>query len=145
MVHLNLAQTLKWQGRDDEVKAELDRHDWTASSSLFRLGAEVLRGGPDIERHMRAAAADGELTAEAVYTWPIFRELRKGETFKDMMKRVFGPDSAEQKNRFAAVFLDFDYERKLHRLATLAKEKPTEKAETTRVPESLEKPDPIVH
>jgi hypothetical protein len=127
MVAINLAQTLKWQGQEEAARIELDRHDWESASRLFRLGAEVIREGPDVEKHMRGAVADGDLSADAVYAWPLFRRLREMPDFDDMVKRVFGDGIAGPSNEFAAAFLDFDYEETLRKLARVGRERATAK------------------
>jgi hypothetical protein len=121
MVAVNLAQAMKWAGDETGCVRELTKHDWEASSAVFKLVVEVLREGPDVEKLLARAVSDGDIDEYSVYEWPVFQAWRKTTEFADVMKRVFGEGSREPEGEFAASLLDFDYRKTLEKLQRLGR------------------------
>jgi hypothetical protein len=109
-VLINLAQSLKWQKRDSECEALLAEEDWGATNSLFRFCAHVLRDEAEVSQHLTRAVADGELTLESIYSWPVFQGFRKRPDFSSLLDKAFGVGWKRPEETFPASLLDFKHD-----------------------------------
>ena len=109
MVLVNLAQTYKWQGRNEECKDLLIPHDWEATSDQFRLCVAVLRD-EDAEDYLTRAVKSGDISLFDLYEWPVFSKFRERDEFPAIVERVFGPDARPPLEKFPASLLDFSHE-----------------------------------
>ena len=131
IVTINLAQTLKWQDRDEEARALLEPIDWQATSNLFRACAAALRDPNQFGDLLTAAVRDKEIRLEDLYEWPVFTEIRKDSRFPDWIKQAFGGSDSPTTQRFAPSLLDFKRETTLTDLINLLDPKSGFKLERT--------------
>lgn len=79
---LNYWQSIKWQGRFDEIKDELEKADFSGKDSLVRLGYfALLDKTDDFFKLMPEVIKSESLSYEGVDIFPIFREMRKDERY----------------------------------------------------------------
>ncbi|MFZ0946327.1 MAG: hypothetical protein WAN54_20720 [Syntrophobacteraceae bacterium] len=75
---INYWQSLKWQGRFDEVRPEIEKIDFSAKDELFEAFRFALL---DQEENFFPLSDNlvkiGKLTTSNLEEWPIFREIRK--------------------------------------------------------------------
>ncbi len=95
---LNLAQAYKWSGNNEKCREILGQKNW-GSSYKFQLGEDVLR-----DEYDRASLVMKQLgheiipeknpidSEEAYRTWPIFREFRKTEQFREAFREIFNKE-----------------------------------------------------
>lgn len=90
-IELNLAQAYKWAGKNDECLSVLQNLDTSAMSYDLLIPKMVLEDKYDeVYSLMKRLGATSEiLTKEAYREWPIFRELRKQDKFKEIFQEVF--------------------------------------------------------
>ena len=115
MVLVNLAQTYKWQGRDEECRELLRQHDWEAASDQFRLCVAVLRD-ENAEEYLTRAVKSGDVGLSDLYEWPVFLKFRELEDFPAIVERVFGADAQPPLEKFPALLLNFSHEDTLRAL-----------------------------
>jgi len=91
---LNQAQTYKWMGLETECKALIDSIDLTASNELFKMACYIL-----LDKFDKAASSmkivgnqPAMINKEHYYDWPIFKEFRKTEFFKEAYEEIFGSE-----------------------------------------------------
>ena len=113
MVIINLAQTLKWQGREDEARAVLEKTDWAATNNLFRLSVAALRDPENFPDLLIAAAREKSISLEDIYEWPVFNEIRRDERFSDWVQDAFGCPGSVSNEVFSPALLNFDHEASL--------------------------------
>ncbi|HZI56051.1 MAG TPA: hypothetical protein VFF39_04720 [Verrucomicrobiae bacterium] len=84
---LNYWQSLKWGGRFDEVKSDIESADFSAKDELFQIGRYALLD--DVENFVKllpiVLGAD-KLDEEKLVTWPIFKEMVKTERVSEFLK-----------------------------------------------------------
>lgn len=89
---LNLAQSHKWLGNDIECKKALKQIDWTACLHELLLPKHVLMG--DYQSAYicmeRIGNANRIISPSAYREWPIFKEFREEEKFKQTYEKIFG-------------------------------------------------------
>lgn len=92
MVIINLAIALKFGKQPDEARAELARHDWSATLPEFRLAISVLENNfTRAAAQMVGIGKEGEsIKRHAYLTWPLFREFRASQEFLEAFERVYG-------------------------------------------------------
>ena len=115
MAIVNLAQTYKWQGRDEDCKNLLREHDWEATSDQFRLCAAVLND-EDAEQYLTRAVKSGDIIRADLYEWPVFSRFRELKEFPAVVERVFGSDAKPPLDKFPALLLNFSHEDTIRRL-----------------------------
>ena len=116
MVRVNLAQTYKWQGRNEDCEKLLCEHDWEAANDQFRLCVAVLREQEDAEQYLARAAGSGAIRLSDLYEWPLFTKFRQQEEFSAIVERVFGRDARPPLEKFPASLLNFSHEETLREL-----------------------------
>jgi hypothetical protein len=90
---INRAQAYKWSGKEEEAKKIVERVDWGASSANFRLAAAVINDDyVGVARLMKIVPKEGEdgIAASDYRLWPLFKEIRKVESFQRAFKSKFG-------------------------------------------------------
>lgn len=94
---VNLAQSHKWSGDDQQCLTTLNAEDWSACAEKFKLGAAVLRDDfPEAANLMRKIGSAGDPDALAYGDWPMFKEFRKSAEFATAYKEVFGPAAYDE-------------------------------------------------
>jgi len=84
VARLNVWQCRKWAG--DDIRAEVEKHDFSATDDRYVLGSLALKD--DIDGAMRLAhrlVETSALTASDLREWPIFRAFRRDERWVDMV------------------------------------------------------------
>lgn len=79
---INYWQSLKWQGRFEEVRSEVEKSDFSAKEPIFKLALYALLD--DKERFFRllpSVLKNEGLSYHALDTWPIFRGMRLSEEY----------------------------------------------------------------
>jgi len=74
---LNYWQTLKWQGRYEEVRAEVENADYSAKDEVYQLGLFALKSDLDALFSLADKTIQRSALGIDVFdNWPIFREMR---------------------------------------------------------------------
>lgn len=80
--------------KKDECKKVLEKHDWSATSDKFKLAIAVLNEEYDkaILLMKSVGSTNSHVTKDAYREWPLFREFRKTDVFKETYKEIFGEE-----------------------------------------------------
>jgi hypothetical protein len=80
--------------KKDECKKVLEKHDWSATSDKFKLAIAILYEEYDkaILLMKTVGSSNSHITKDAYREWPLFRELRKTDKFKETYKEIFGEE-----------------------------------------------------
>lgn len=91
MMLINLANAIKLQNRKEEAKKLVDEVDWSAKSYMFRVGACAIEDKIDeICEIMILIGKSGEVSSVDYREWPLFRNIRKSDKFKETFEKIFG-------------------------------------------------------
>ena len=92
MMVVNRAQAYKWRGDSSKCKNIMESEDWSASQDSFKLADTVLKDdvGASAEIMRRIGAKHDVVTKESYRDWPLFREIRRQELFRETYEKVFG-------------------------------------------------------
>jgi hypothetical protein len=91
MMIVNLANSLRLQGKESNAKKLLDREDWGAVSDDFAIGVAAVRGDvSEVASLMRRIGNNGRPNIEDYRTWPVFRGIRSKSEFQAAFLEVFG-------------------------------------------------------
>lgn len=90
-IELNLAQAYKWSGQNDKCLAVLRDLDTSAMNLDLQIPKKVLEENYDeVYPMMQSLGSSSDiLTKEAYREWPIFKDIRKQEKFKNVFEMVF--------------------------------------------------------
>ena len=93
-IQLNRAQTYKWLGDNEKCVEIIKEHDWSAFNDLFKLASQVLIDDFDNAiLTMKSIGNDSNTMNKAFYRdWPIFKEFRKTEKFKEAYTEIYGDE-----------------------------------------------------
>jgi hypothetical protein len=92
---LNRAQAYKWANNQGVCEKILAAEDWTAVEEKFALAVAVLRDNfASAASYMRRIGNGDQAPREAYTDWPIFREFRKTDEFKNAYRSIFGEEFA---------------------------------------------------
>jgi len=94
MFVINLAQVYKWQGKQGECEAILDKEDWSCCSDDFKLAVCILKNDfPLAAQTMKRIGEEGAyISRHAYFDWPLFTEFRKSKDFLDAYKEIYNED-----------------------------------------------------
>jgi hypothetical protein len=81
---LNYWQSLKWQGRYDEIKSEIESADYSAKDDIFCIARFALLDDFVAALKLVHRALDSGKVDEGALNWPIFQELRKQDEMKQL-------------------------------------------------------------
>lgn len=85
---LNYWQSIKWQGRYDEIMVEVEKADYTAKDALFKAGYFAICDNKEsFFECLEEAINNKKLKVEDAKTWPIFKEMRKEEKFNEIIEK----------------------------------------------------------
>jgi hypothetical protein len=88
---INKAQSLKWDGRDEECKALIATIDWSAKGHKYNLAKLVLlEEYTEAARLMKIIGPKGEVDIVSYTNWPLFKEFRKTMIFNEAFEEIFG-------------------------------------------------------
>lgn len=90
-IKLNLAQAYKWNNQKSECDNILNSIDTSALSKSLLIPIKVLKDEYKkvYDLMIEVGSNDDVLSKEAYKTWPIFREIREQQNFKDTFYKVF--------------------------------------------------------
>jgi hypothetical protein len=81
---VNYWQSLKWQGRFEEVQEEIAAADFSAKDELFRLAQLALLDREEEFFELLPSVLDSEkLPRRALAEWPLFREMRGSSEYME--------------------------------------------------------------
>jgi hypothetical protein len=87
---VNLAIAYKWQAKNEDCQRLLNSVDWSALSDKFQLAAAVLRDEYDRAAQIMRRIGQSSRPNKAEYRdWPLFRDFRKSDQFKQAFQEVF--------------------------------------------------------
>jgi hypothetical protein len=90
VLDVNYCQSLKWQGKENELQEELKKFDISALSPKFALALYALRSDRDsFYRNVENAITVDKMSEEQFMEWPLFRELRQDPDYEARIKTVF--------------------------------------------------------
>jgi len=92
VLDVNYCQSLKWQGKEDELEKELKKFDVSALSPRFTLALYALKSDPDgFYRNIEKAiiVSENKMRKKQFMEWPLFRELRKDPVYEDKIDAAF--------------------------------------------------------
>jgi hypothetical protein len=84
---INKAQTLIGMGKTDAATKLIDEIDWTASHPKYLMAVQVLKREYEEAAELMPAA---NLEAENYRGWPLFRDFRQSDCFKQSFSKLFG-------------------------------------------------------
>lgn len=90
MLDINYCQSLKWQGKKDELIAEMDKFDVSSLSPKFILALCALKGDKDgFYENLERAVVTEEMPKQYFDDWPLFRELRQDVEYNERVNKAF--------------------------------------------------------
>lgn len=93
---VNLAQSYKFLDKQDQCLSTLSRIDWSACSDNFSVCVHVLKDQfAEAATAMRRIGPKGSIKSHEYIDWPVFKEFRKSQEFKDAYTEVFGTEPTE--------------------------------------------------
>jgi len=94
---INKAQSYKWMGDNEKCKNIISNIDWSAYSDKFKLAFFVLDDKYDkaYEVIRKIGKEDDEITQDAFIEWPLFRKIRKEDSFKQLFEEMYGEPLVE--------------------------------------------------
>jgi len=97
VLDVNYCQSLKWQGKENELQEELKKFDISALSPKFVLAVYALRSDRDgFYDNIENAITVDKMSEEDFVEWPLFRELRKDPDYEERIKAVFSSISEKE-------------------------------------------------
>jgi hypothetical protein len=97
VLDVNYCQSLKWQGKKDELEEELKKFDISALSPKFALALYALRSDRNsFYDSVKNAIIVDKMSEEDFMQWPLFRELRKDPDYEERIKAVFSSISEKE-------------------------------------------------
>jgi len=98
ILDVNYCQSLKWQGKKNELEEELKKFDVSALSPKFALALYALRSDRySFYRNIENAITVDKLAEKDFMEWPLFRELREDPNYEQIIKMAFA--SVSQKGK----------------------------------------------
>lgn len=100
---VNYCQSLKWQNKDKELGEELQKFDVSVLSPKYLLAVAALKSDKDgFYENVEKAIEVDKMEEEDFMKWPLFRELRKDEEYKQKvtlaLERVGGKQRGMKNN-----------------------------------------------
>jgi hypothetical protein len=90
---VNRAIAYRFLKNEEKCKSILQAQDWSAAGDEFKLAVAVLEERyDDAAAIMRRMGPGGYVTKEFYHQWPLFRDFRAMEIFKDVYRELFGED-----------------------------------------------------
>jgi hypothetical protein len=97
VLDINYCQSLKWQGKTNELEEELKKFDISALSPQFALALYALKSDRDnFYKNIEHAITVDKIKETDFIKWPLFRELRKDPDYEARIKEVFRSNSEKE-------------------------------------------------
>jgi hypothetical protein len=108
MMLVNIAQAYKWNEESQECQKILDSIDWSALDTKFRLSNLVLKDDFDNAAIlMNKMGSNGDIEKQHYKEWPVFREFRKSQQFRDAYHKIFGEEYYFQESSTSTILIQF--------------------------------------
>jgi hypothetical protein len=79
---INYWQSLRWQGKSNEIRPVIEKADFSAKDELFQAARLcLLDENEECVKMLPGLIESGKLTVTQVRKWPLFKELRRTETY----------------------------------------------------------------
>ena len=79
---INYWQSVKWQGRFEEVQKDVEQEDLSAKQEIFRLSRfALLDDEGQFFQLLPQVLKNGRITVEDFHTWPLFRNMREANAY----------------------------------------------------------------
>lgn len=80
--------------KKEDCKKVLEKHDWSATNDKFKLAIAVLREEYEnaIELMISIGTSNKHINQDAYREWPLFRNFRKRDDFKQAYKEIFNEE-----------------------------------------------------
>ena len=106
MMIVNLANSVRLQGKKDEAIKIIDKEDWSATGTEFQVCSKAAKGDLDAVLALMKGIGPNDMSMDATTyrNWPVFRELRRDKRFSETFREVFGEDLIKN----TAVIIDED-------------------------------------
>ena len=99
ILNINYCQSLKWQGKNAALSAELNKFDEANLEPKFMVALSTLKSDKDgFYKNMEKAVARGQISQDEFDNWPLFRELRKDIEYDERIKKAFSKKNKAVKN-----------------------------------------------
>jgi len=86
---INYCQSLKWQGKTEELNKELEKIDVSTLSPIYMLAIYALKSDKEnFYRGIEKAVIVDELKESDLMLWPLFREFRKDQGYEERVKSI---------------------------------------------------------
>lgn len=96
---INYCQSLKWQGKEKELKKELENFDISSLSPLYILAISALKSDKKtFYNTIRKAIVTDKIEKEIFTKWPLFREFREDSDYEKNIEKAFKNVSIEKAN-----------------------------------------------
>jgi hypothetical protein len=91
-IKLNRAQIYKWLNQNEKCIEIIESIDWSATGDLFKLASYVLLDDyENAASTMRNMGDNPKIMTKSTYNdWPIFKEFRKTDEFKNAYQDIYG-------------------------------------------------------
>lgn len=87
---VNYCQSLKWQGKNDELSKELEQFDPTSLRPIYLLAYYTLKSDIDnFFKYVKDAINVDNMGINSFFEWPLFREFRQNPNFMKTIKKSF--------------------------------------------------------
>lgn len=97
VLDVNYCQSLKWQGKTNELEEELKKFDISALSPSFALALYALRSDRNrFYESVKNAVIVDKTSEKDFMKWPLFRELRQDPDYEERIKAVFSSISVKE-------------------------------------------------
>jgi len=101
ILDVNYCQSLKWQGKRNDLDEELKKFDVSALSPKFVLAVCALRSDHSgFYKNVANAITVDKMLEEHFSKWPLFRELRQDSDYEERIRTIF---TSIQKSRSAEI------------------------------------------
>ena len=85
---LNYWQSVKWQGKYNEIQNEVEKADYSAKDAFYKAGYYAICNNKELFfTNLDEALKNGKLKLIDAKTWPIFKEMRKKREFKKIISK----------------------------------------------------------
>jgi len=96
---INYCQSLKWQNKDTKLRQELEKFDVSVLSPKYLLAIAALKSDKDgFYKNIDKAIEVDEMVEEDFMEWPLFRELRKDDEYKQKIMLALKKDVEKVKD-----------------------------------------------
>ncbi len=99
ILNINYCQSLKWQGKNAALDAELNKFDESKLKPKFMVALSALKSDKDgFYKNIEKAVARDEISQDDFDNWPLFRELRQDVEYDERIKKAFSKKNKTVKN-----------------------------------------------